>query len=433
MKIPGFVGPSYLMNDVQFDNQRVINWVPTIDEMGTGMDGEPLHYTERYGKTVAFTTTGTSTRGEWTDANGTGYVVSDNKAYVLSGSGPTFTATVIGTLLTTVGPVDINDFGGLVCFVDGPYGYQYQGGVFSQITDPNFQGATCVTTFDGAFVFNVPNTNEFYWSNFDLTLGLVFDALNFDTKDGNSDPINTIRVFGRQMWIMGTQTGEIWVDNPSGNTQFQRIPGPYLQVGAIGANTFCFNEYAGFFISTSVRGGAKVYMTAGYTIQRISTYAIEQQIQLSTNTQLINSTAFTFEEFGHLFYQINIPGQETSFVYDITGSQNFGKPLWHERSFTDFNGRTSRDLADNHCFVNGIHLFGDYSSGNVYYGDPNNWQDNGNTVKRRRVATHFTDEMNRIYVDSFTLKGRTGTGIQGAGPLTEVSPYSPDIISAGPI
>lgn len=417
VKITGAVGPYYNLDDIQFDAQRTVNLYLEYDELQTGADDEPWRAIGRPGKTQALSNSqgglAGPLRGSWVTSDGLCYFVAGGVLYQLNGATAPFTYTVIGYLSTSNGPVDFADFNGLLCLVDGPYGYQYQNGVFAQITDPNFQGANTVVVFDGIFIFNTPNTNIFYYSGIDISAGLTFNGLDFDAKSGNSDPINGMLVFGRQLWVLGTQTGEIWVDNPGQTNQWQRLQGPYLQVGCAAFKTFKFSELGGtsgplgFFLGQSPRGGPVVYKTDAYTVIRISTSPLEKYLaQYAQN--LSQATALLYQINGHVFYQINIPDMPTSFVYDVTTSLLAGIPVWTEYAYYDSNNIQSRDLADNHCFYNGYHLVGSYNSPNILYLNPDDRTDVGSTIYIERTFPHIQNEMDRVFYNSFTAKVRTG-------------------------
>jgi len=233
---------------------------------------------------------------------------------------------------------------------------------FEQIVDPDWQGANYVTVLDSQFIFTVPNSNDFVYSAPNQLLPL--SAGGFSSKSGNSDNINGQFVVNRQLWLLGTQTGEIWVDQPNGVQAFQRTNGPYLQQGCAALFSTAIAETPngpiGFFVSQSPRGGPQVYVTNGLTTTKISTQVIDQQL-MKYGSNISTATGFTYQYGGHIFYQLNPTNDDTSsssWVYDYTTSILFGNgiPLWHERTFADSNGQESRDLANNHCMLSSLHL-----------------------------------------------------------------------------
>jgi hypothetical protein len=77
-----------------------------------------------------------------------------------------------------------------------------------------------------------------------------------------------------------------------------------------------------------------VYRANGYTAQRISTHAVEWQIQQYGN--LSDAIAYTYQQDGHSFYVLIFPSANTTWVFDVATS------LWHERAaFINGNVHTS--------------------------------------------------------------------------------------------
>lgn len=505
-KFKGFVGSSYLFSNTQYDCQRTVNMYPEVDETGEGTDGEFAQLTSRQGKTLAVTLGGATVRGMWVTSDNRMFAVSGNQAYQITYDSITqvWTATPIGTLVTSLGYVSIADYAGVVVFVDNPNGYYYApgqvttisphtggsgynvgdqltiaavgtqgvqflcevssisaGGVitglkivwggngytagsytnipvayyagagglgatvnitvsaynFGQIIDPDWptNGAMQVNSIDGYFTFITKGTTFWFNSAPDgQVLPLQFGTFGFlNNKTGNSDPINGHLIVQRQVWLLGTQTGEVWGDTTSATSAFQRIPGPYLQQGCYSPSSVAVAEVPGgsigFWVSQSPRGGAQVYCTDGLSSTKISTQVVDQQLQ-KYGDAMSYCTAFTYQEGGHIFYQVNPPTGNSSWVYDLTTSQLTTVPTWHERTWTNGLGQSSRDLADNQCYFMGFQLFGDYSSGNVYFLDANNKTDNGAPIYKERISPHVADEFDRVFYDMFQLKCRAGVG-----------------------
>ncbi len=412
----GFIGPAYTLDSVQFDCQRSINLYVEPDEAKGGTDGN-------YGQLVAtpglylavLVASGVSSiRGLYQSTTGEVYAAAGNAVYQITETLGVFTATSIGTLQTASGYVNFADNAGLLWIVDGPNGYVWQNSTFTQINDPSWQGADYVVVLADQFIFNVPGTNEFYWSDINAPTFTLAGGYGVDAKQGNSDPIISMQVYGLFLWLVGSQTTEIWTTNPGATTSYQRIPGPYLQTGCLAGQTFQYTEYGGIWLSQNPRGGAQVVMTPpqAYTVQRISTFAVEQALQQYSQADIELSTGFFYQQKGHIFYQLNPGGQNalTSWVYDVTVSEQLQQPIWHERTFTPVSNIQTRHLADNHAVLNGYHLVGDYSNGNLYVLDPSTYTDNGFTITRTRISPHVAEGFNRVFHHALTIEMTTGLG-----------------------
>ena len=523
-KLKNFVGQSYYFNNVQYDACRSVNFVVEIDENSTGDDMEIAQLRSRWGKTLAITLpTGTTVRGLYTAPDGTCYAVGGNKAYQITQTFGVFTATEIGTLVTSSGHVSIAASGGTagggstgafqtVVFCDNPNGYYYAlgqvtslsvdvggtgyaigdfltlaaigttgvnflcqvasigaggaitgltilwggngytagsytglqlqyysgtGGTgayanltvsatnFAQIQDATFLqqgGASFVTTLDGYFNFISPNSTQ--WMNSSPPINGVAQLLPFNigsglfgfanNKTGNSDPINGMFVTNRQLWLLGTQTSEIWVDQSTATSAYQRLNGPYIEQGCYSPFSVSISEVSGsavgFWVSQSPRGGAQVWMSNGLGSTKISTQVVDQQLQ-KYGTAMSNCTGFAFQRGGHTFYQVNPPAPSaSSWVYDFTSSQMMGVPVWTEFTFTTSNGVSGRDLADNYAFFSGYELVGDQNSSNIYFFDDNNFTDNGYSIYKTRIAPHIVDGFGRLSLDMLQIKCQAGVG-----------------------
>lgn len=419
-----FVSPSYILDNIQYEMSRAINLYPELNENNTGTDNNVFSFISTPGLTLALTQAGFlgGIRNIYQTTTGLCYFVVGNAIYQLTLTSGTFHSAFIGTLLTSSGPANMVENNGILVVVDGVNGYYLQNGTFKQIVDPAWQGANFVCSFDGYFLFNVPGTNQFYWSDLNSISFTVAGGYGVDAKQGNSDPIIGMVVFARLLWLIGSQTTEVWTDNPGGTQTFQRIPGPYLQWGCLAPQSLVFTEYGALWIAQSPRGGASVVMTPpqGYSVGQVSTTCVDEQLQ-KYGQSLVGATAFVYQQKGHMFYQINPVGGTSSWVYDITQSMKTGQNVWHERTYTSPQGVQSRHLADNACVFSGYNLCGDYSAPNIYILDYNNYTDNGQTITRTRIAPHIASGFNRVFFNALTIMCRTGVG----QPATATPPGQP--------
>ncbi len=124
-----FSGPSYTLNNIQYECQRAVNLYPEMNELiNTGPDGEPTHLRSRYGLTPAQTSVvfDGPCRGKYVTTNGLALSIFGNVVYQITGTEPPFTYTAIGQLKTTSGIINhlaFADNGVFLLFTDGTYGY----------------------------------------------------------------------------------------------------------------------------------------------------------------------------------------------------------------------------------------------------------------------------------------------------------------------
>lgn len=125
----------------------------------------------------------------------------------------------------------------IIFATDGTYFFAADGGRLKYsdgvATSANVADADCPTSvshvayLDTYVLANSVDTNQFFWS--DVGDSLNWNALNFASATGDSDPITALHVVDRQIFLFGPHSLEIWEND--GTTPFIRIPGGYFPVG----------------------------------------------------------------------------------------------------------------------------------------------------------------------------------------------------------
>ena len=410
--IPGFVGPSYQSRVRRFDAQRLINYYIELDETGGGKGGEPAVLIGTPGLKFLQTIGPGPIRGLYTVSNtNVSIVVSGNSVYQISNalSAP---VQIIGNLSTDIGSVSIADNGNQVVIVDGQFGYYFTIGetILTQINDVNFYPADLVTFQDGYLIFNRTGTTQFFLSNL---YEVTFPALNEEAKTGNSDILVGLISCNRQLYLLGAKSMEIWWNSgASGTSPFQRQDGRNSQVGCAAPQTIKILQDQFFWLGSNGQGGGIVYTLEGSLPVRISTHAVEYYLQ-NVGT-LSQATAYTYQQEGHYYYCINVPGCDTTWVFDMENKQ------WHERQST-IKGVSGRNLAENHCILNETHIVGDYASGNIYQLDLETFTDNGNMIRRIRQSPHVSSSLNNIFLRLMEVDFTFGVGLDENSVNTNAS------------
>lgn len=403
MRFPGFIGPSYTLQSVNVDAQRCVNLFPEVNALGTGKEKEVASLVPTPGLTLLTTLADSPVRALWRASNGTLFAVAGSKAYSISSS---WVATQLGSLSTSTGPVSIADNGLHVVFVDGSYGYSWTiaSSTWAQITDPNFLAATQVTFQDGYFIFSQTGTGTFFLSGL---YALTFSALDRAIPEGSPDNIVGLISSNQTVVIFGDQSTEIFYD--SGATfPFSRIQGAVVDVGCAAAFTIQKLQDSIYWVGGDSTGSGIVYKSEGYKPVRISTPAIEAVIRTLTTTQLAASTAWTYQQGGHLFYCLNLSTTNSTWVYDASTG------MWHERAYLNL-WSLERHRAECHAVAYGKNVVGDYESGKLYALDPEVYTDAGTPIIRTRAAPHITSGLKQVRHSSFQLDLEVGVGITGTG------------------
>ena len=404
MKTP-ILGSTYVARSVNAADARMVNLFPEIIPEG---GKEPAFLNRAPGLKLKMSIGDGPIRGLW-QYGGNMYVVSADSVYRVDTN---YTATLIGTV-SGVGPVSMADNGTqLFIACNGPsYIYNATTNVFQQITDSDFRGAVTVAYLDGYFVFNEPNSQKIWITS--LLDGLSVDPLDFASAEGSPDGVVGIIADHREIWVFGTNSVEVWYDSGNADFPLSRIQGAFNELGCVAAYSIAKMDNGLFWLGQDARGQGIVYRANGYTGQRISTHAVEWQIQQYGN--LSDAIGYTYQQDGHSFYVLIFPSANTTWVYDVATQ------AWHERAGFS-NGQFTRHRSNCQVFFNNDVLVGDYENANIYAFDLDDFSDNGSIQKwlrSWRALPTGQNNLKRTAHHSLQLDLETGVGLntgQGSDP-----------------
>lgn len=404
MKTP-ILGSAYVARSVNAADNRMVNLFPEIVPEG---GKEPAFLQRAPGITSLATLGNGPVRGLWQFGNFL-YAVSGSTLYQIDSS---WTATAKGTV-GGGGSVSMADNGTqLFIAANGPsYIYNSLTNVFEQITDPDFPGAVTVGYIDGYFVFNEPNSQKIWVTA--LLEGTQIDPLEFASAEGSPDGVVAVFVDHREVWVFGTNSTEVWYDAGGLDFPLTRIQGAFNELGCAAPYSVAKMDNQIYWLGKDARGQGIVYRAAGYMGQRISTHAIEWQMQ--EYPDLSDAVGYTYQQDGHSFYVLNFPSANTTWVFDVaTGA-------WHERaSFS--NGAFNRHYGNCQAFFNAENVIGDYQNGKIYKFDLNVYSDDGapqKWLRSWRALPTGANNLTRTIQHAMQLDCETGVGLntgQGDNP-----------------
>ena len=408
MKTP-ILGSTYVARSVNAADARMVNLFPEIVPEG---GKEPAFLNRCPGLKFQNRVGVGPIRGLWShQTNGDDfYVASGNEFYKLTSL--TGTPVKLGNISGT-GPVSIADNGTQLFIACGAKGYIYNEStdVFAEITDPDFAGATTVCYLDGYFVFNQPDSQIIWVSQ--LLDGTSVEPLDFASAEGSPDGVVGIINDHKELWVFGTDTTEVWYNAGGQDFPLAPIQGAFNEIGCLSPWTIQKLDNSIFWLGTDPRGDGIVYRADGYKGQRISTHAVEWQIQQYPD--LNEATAYTYQQDGHGFYVLNFPSANTTWVYDASTN------AWHERAgFVD--GDFTRQRADNMCNFQFETVVGDFENANIYTLDLDTYADNGQIqrwLRSWRALPTGQNNLNRTAQHSLQLDIQAGVGLndgQGSDP-----------------
>ena len=246
--------------------------------------------------------------------------------------------------------------------------------------------------------FNISELNDF----------TVWHPLDFGVKEGHSDYIRSILCDHEELWLLGTETTEIWSNVGDPNFPFQRDAGAYINGGSVATYAPCSVGTTVCALAGGAEGQTVAYQAQGLQPQRISTFAQEQQWN-APGFNARDAVSYPYLDAGHLFWVINFWAEQQTWVYDVT------EKLWHERKA--FNPAThvfARYQPWFHAFIpewgaGGKHIVGDPSTGKLYEQSLNFYDDDGVVIQYLRAFPHLLDEDKYLFHHRFELFMETGT------------------------
>jgi len=187
---------------------------------------------------------------------------------------------------------------------------------------PDFIGVGTVEYLDGYFVFNTPGSNRIYVS--DLLDGTTINPLAWANADGSPDLVQTIAVINGELWVFGTNSIEVWYNAGTTPFPFAPIQGSFNETGCAAIGSVATLDNSLFWLGKDNRGQGVIYRTNGYRPERVSTHAVEWQIQRYAD--ISDAIAYSYQQDGHAFYVITFPTGNATWVYDVATQ------AWHERA-----------------------------------------------------------------------------------------------------
>lgn len=274
-----------------------------------------------------------------------------------------------GTLLMSNGidPVSMAANATQLLIVDGSGGYivdltDTTGNPTGQrITDDGFPaGVTCADYLDGYFIVAGDGTDRFWISA--LNDGLNWNTLDRGQASSEPDPIVAMRVFNRNVWLLGSRTTEVFQNTGNASFPLERLNNVVLSIGARAPLSAQVVDDSLIWLGQDNKGGLAVYRVQGYVPARISTNAIERVFADYRDPH--KAVAWSFSSGGHHFYVLTFPAADASWAYDTSTGE------WAEwvRGGSDglVANRARRHPVSCHVQLDGRHFVGMYDAGEVY-------------------------------------------------------------------
>jgi len=406
----------YQSESLPFSAQRCINWIPVVAE-GAALNISALF--QPPGLKV-FSDTGLLENRGAMEMKEIPYFVNGNSLISLSASGG---VTNHGTIEGSARVSLANNGQYLVIVVPGgkSYAFNNQSSTLAQITDVDFRTSDYVVFKDGFFVFAATDGTVFF--NSSLNDPFSYDALEFGSAEINPDKIVALHVNHNELFVPGAETIELFDNVAGAGFPFQRINGANIQKGVHARfslvefdNTFCFaggglNELTAIW-----------KVTGSSSVTKLSTDAIDTEIQKFTRGEIEDAFALTFSRRGQFFALFTFESERIpskTFVYNATSSALAGGAIWFELQ-TGLNDNRFRIQSIVSAY--GKLLVGDQSTGIIGEFDDNTFTYYGDPIFRRMQTAPFSQDGLPIFAGEFEATFESGVGLNnGIDPVVLLS------------
>jgi hypothetical protein len=420
------IGPGYAGFNSQWDASRNVNLFPAHGAQGSksewvllGTPGTILRFNVGVSPIRAMHPFGSAL-----------YVISGNQLYSISSAGAV-TAIPGAQISTIAGNVFMKDNalqssgtgGNQLMIVDGANGYIWNPATstWSTISGGGWPvtatvGPTSLEYMDGYFVVGVTNSQAIYASN--LYDGTTYTGLAFAYAQSASDSVQAFVNMQEQLCIIKQYTTEFWYDTgiaPQVGLPFARQTSAVIDYGTPAPASVSRGSGSIFMLANRRSGDSPNFIGAVQILNDIPTVITPPAIvkQMEAWAPWSDVVAFCYEQDGHSFWQVTSPSANQTFVYDAS----IGDPsmAWHERS-TYVEGSfysTGRHVANCYAYFNGMHLVGDWSTGNIYEMRGDIYQDNGSPLIAVRTSQIIADKkgaLNSVNLRRLILDVQTGYG-----------------------
>jgi len=393
MNLSGFIRGSYESQAYTADQEDTINYYVERMESDGATTKWALYPTP--GVTQVCAGTSGSGRGLF-EAAGRLFGVIGDKLYEVGAFG---TITSLGTVAIGANPATLSyngDGGGQVFVTSGDNGYilDLATNVVTQIAALNGK-ATMGAHLDGYFLALDASSSTFYISN--LSAGLTWNTgTDFAQRSQAPDPWISMRVSGKFVWLLGTETSEVWYDT-GGSFPFAPHPSGLVPYGCAAAFSATQVGAGLAWLGTSVSGGRYVLQALGFTPEVISDFP--QQFAMSSYSNISDAVADSYNDLGHTFYVLSFPLQGVTWAWDSATGQWAKRGTWIAETGV-FNSWRPRF----HASAYGQHWMLDAETVSVYHMSSTIPTDvDSRVIRRVRRAPALMAENTRIFYSSFEL------------------------------
>ena len=407
----GIVGPSYTSQSANANDQMTMNLY--VESMEGNQAENPI---------VLYPTPGTRVFTTLADLPVRGQVFTATRAFAVGGSvfheifadGTNHNYGVIANddhpVSMAAGTSQI-----LIASAGACYVFDLNANSFTPIPPATLANVAGVGYCDGFFLAFFLDSNSFQASSpLDAT---SWPSLSVTTENVFIDNVLAMLVDHREVCLFGTTKTVIYYDSGNSPFPFDVVPGGFIEQGIGAPHSVVRLDNSILWLGGDERGNVVAWRAQGYTPSRVSNHAVEFAWQgYSVNSDAIG---YSYQDQGHAFWVLYFPTANKTWVYDVATN------MWHERGYWNaINGIYTAHRSQNHQFVFGKHLVGDWASGKIYDMSIAYLDDSENPIRRVRRAVHVAKSQEWVFHHQLQIYVQSGVGPIPALTTTSESPQS---------
>lgn len=411
-KIPfGFVGPTYQGVSSIIDDELAMNCYVEIQESPGAATQKALLTTPGRKKMVTLPESqvpdGFTVNGRTFFAGSNLYEL--NSLNQVTNRGSLGAAPVSPTILTA------NETQLVILNNGNLYVFTLATNILTAVNMAQFNGPVAqIRMIDGYIIATIQNSHTFQQS--DLEDGTTWNGLNISTISYFPDNIVSMSVIYRELWFQSNKRMIGYYNAGAGFPVFIPVQGAQVEHGAAATFGAVIAGDTLLWLDADEDGALICRRLDGYQATRVSTHATELAWQQYAKTSDV--VAWCYQENGHYFAIWYFPSANATWAYDVTESLSAEVHLWHQRGYWETaSGTYIADRAMCHTLNFGIHMVGDWASGNIYQLSSTFHTDDGNPIRGLRRSPTLIEGNKWIYFDELEFIMETGLGPQP--PLTD--------------
>lgn len=401
MQYPNFIWSSYQSQAVTADQEATINFYwERMESRGA---------TSQY---ALYPTPGVSLLGTASSSPGRAHFYQDGREFAVVGTSlveidEAGTITDRGTVATGTNPARIvsnGDGGGqlLVTSGDNAYYYNLSTDVLTQIAALNGKATMCEFLQGYGFVLDAATSTVYSSALTDFSSWTT--GTDFAQRSAASDRWISMAAVHPYLWLLGSQTSEVWYNAASSGFPFTKHPSGDIPYGIAAKFSRAVIDGTLLWLAATDRGERQILRASGFTPEPISDYP--RQLIFADYSTVDDAQGDAFSWLGHSFYLLSFPTERVTWAYDITENKWFQWGTWiaEDNRYVDWRPRW-------HAMAFGEHRMLDAETGGVYMLSRTVHTDvDSRPIRRLRRAPALSYENKRLIYPGFELDLEPGLG-----------------------